>query len=162
MRWSATFRRRCAATPEAVRNLLIAFDGFLTQTGQCPAQIDSLRIVAAEALNNVVEHAYAGRDVGSVGFLCAVERRGIICRISDRGRPLDQLPKGIAPDLTGNLPEGGFGWFLIHQLATHIRYQRIGSRNLLSFAVLLENPKKTAAAKTPYSFPNAAGNHHHN
>lgn len=144
MRKAMTFRYQCMATPEDVRQLLAAFDGFLLRAHIHREQAENLRIVAAEALNNVAEHAYAGRNSGKVGFLCAVGEAGVICRISDRGGPLDQLPEGLAPDLSGSLPEGGFGWFLIRQLATHIRYQRKGARNLLSFAIKQDEGNRTA------------------
>lgn len=93
-------------------------------------------IVLAEALNNIVEHAYAchSGDIEVSLQLCANE---LVCRIIDTGLPMpdEQLPKGIlAPvDQTDDLLEGGFGWFLIRTLSRDLHYQRHGGRNFLSF-----------------------------
>lgn len=144
-----TFRRQCMATPFEVRRMLVAFDAFLIHAQIHHSLSENLRLVTAEALNNVVEHAYVGQETGVVGLLCVVGKAGVACRISDRGRPLDQLPEGLAPDLRGVLPEGGFGWFLIRQLATRIRYRRHGRQNLLSFAVTCRGENREPPSKRP-------------
>ena len=36
-----------------------------------------------------------------------------------------------------DLPEGGFGWFLIRELTHDLTYRRDGSRNHLSFRMVL-------------------------
>ncbi len=93
-------------------------------------------IVLAEALNNIVEHAYANHP-GDIEITLHLRPHELICRITDTGLPMpdDQLPEGklaaITPD--GELPEGGFGWFLIRSLSQDLHYRREGGRNLLSF-----------------------------
>ena len=94
--------------------------------------------VLAEALNNIVEHAYAmapGRievrlDASSAGILCVITDEGL-------GMPCNALPVGLCPDAQGSaladLPEGGFGWFLIRRLTKDLCYRRDGARNRLSF-----------------------------
>jgi serine/threonine-protein kinase RsbW len=49
--------------------------------------------------------------------------------------PKETLPEGrlIARADVSNLPEGGFGWFLIRALSRDLDYRRVGGRNLLSF-----------------------------
>ena len=100
-------------------------------------------IALAEVLNNVVEHAYADRGPGCVEVV--IERIGsTLCfQIHDDGVPMpeDDAPSGQAQDLdvsTEDLPEGGFGWFLIRELTEDLRYQRIGDRNALTFRILLD------------------------
>lgn len=92
-------------------------------------------IVLAEALNNIVEHAYADCS----GDVCVDVTRcdgDILCQIRDHGRP---MPGGTPPngDLlpfdSGDLPEGGFGWFLIRTLARDLSYHRDGAENVLIF-----------------------------
>ncbi|MDB5660975.1 MAG: putative anti-sigma regulatory factor, serine/threonine protein kinase [Cypionkella sp.] len=95
-------------------------------------------IVLAEALNNIVEHAYAGRQ-GEIEISLHLRQNELLCQISDTGLP---MPGGTIP--TGSLaasgesvnpPEGGFGWHLIRCLSKDLAYQRIGGRNLLSFSL---------------------------
>jgi serine/threonine-protein kinase RsbW len=90
----------------------------------------------AEAINNVVEHAYAGRKPGLIKILCELQSDLLDIRICDHGGPMPQkrLPQGLALDVSGprrDLPEGGFGWFLIRDLANEIWYDRLGDENHL-------------------------------
>jgi serine/threonine-protein kinase RsbW len=92
-------------------------------------------IVLAEVLNNVVEHAYA-EAAGEITL--SVRREGglLTCRVTDTGRP---MPGGQPPDpgLTPpeQLPEGGFGWYLIRTLARDLRYLRHEGRNELCLSL---------------------------
>jgi serine/threonine-protein kinase RsbW len=101
----------------------------------------TVEIAATEALNNVVEHAFATGSPAAQGP--AIRLRGhlraheAVLRIIDNGAALPggNLPEGAAQDLdvaTGALPEGGFGWFLIRSLAREIGYRRIGGCNVLT------------------------------
>lgn len=110
--------------------------------GLGPLQLDvdeegTVELVLAEALNNIVEHAYAEGDKGGpISIICTHQMDGLHLRIEDEGARLenDQLPPGTAQNLdvsTNNLPEGGFGWFLIRELAKDINYQRMAGGNQL-------------------------------
>ena len=93
-------------------------------------------IVLAEALNNIVEHACADLP-GQIRVTVTRSDAGIFCVIRDRGRPMPggALPAGhLAPmEAGGDLPEGGFGWFLIRRLARDVTYDRCDGENVLSF-----------------------------
>ncbi|MDZ4394423.1 ATP-binding protein [Cypionkella sp.] len=93
-------------------------------------------IVLAEALNNIVEHAYAHHD-GEIEISLQLRRNELLCKISDTGVPMPggQLPAGVlAPHVDcADLPEGGFGWHLIRRLSKDLDYRREDGRNLLSF-----------------------------
>ena len=98
----------------------------------------TLEIVLAEALNNVVEHAY--RE-GPGPIRVCVDHLAPVLKVSiyDQGLPMpdEQLPTGDLPPLIDgdDLPEGGFGWFLIRTLTLDLAYERQGSVNHLRFAV---------------------------
>lgn len=95
-------------------------------------------IVLAEALNNVVEHAYS-RYPGKIEVLMRRHDPDLQFDISDTGLPMPgaEPPYGHLKEVleVEDLPEGGFGWFLIRSLAHNLAYRRIGDRNLLSFCV---------------------------
>jgi len=95
-------------------------------------------IVIAEALNNIVEHAYA-ECPGSIEISVNLDKDGLDCTIADFGAPMPNhaLPAGHAHDLAqmADLPEGGFGWFLIRTLAQDLRYARSRDQNYLHFRV---------------------------
>lgn len=92
-------------------------------------------IVLAEALNNVVEHAYAAGP-GAIEVTLAGVPGWLDCQIVDRGLPMPglSLPAGRLPAAEpSGPPEGGFGWHLIRSLACDLVYRRSGGCNRLSF-----------------------------
>lgn len=119
------------------RNALRSACNRLKTSGIEPLRIGEIEVALAEALNNIVEHAYSGADAGPIRLSCSLMGRRLDIRICDAGRPLpdDRLPPGLRVDLDvplADLPEGGFGWFLIRALTTDIRYDRCGASNHLS------------------------------
>ena len=98
----------------------------------------TIELVLAEALNNIVEHAYAPvAGVGPIRIGCLHKKDGLHLRIKDEGvaLPDEHVPLGKVANLNTeieDLPEGGFGWFLIQDLAKDVRYRRIGNENELS------------------------------
>ena len=99
---------------------------------------DCCELVLAEAMNNIVEHAYGPTD-GPLRLTLMRGRRRLICRLVDRGRPMPglSLPQAdLPPD--DSLAEGGYGWFLIHSLSQRLVYRRIAGINHL-FIVLAAN-----------------------
>ena len=62
--------------------------------------------------------------------------------ILDQGLPMPdgQAPVGMAKNLDVDImdmPEGGFGWFLIQNLAKDVRYGRINDQNRLALRLAL-------------------------
>ncbi len=106
-----------------------------------------VRIALAEAINNVVEHAYAGTAPANVQVNCRLHRDRLDILVSDTGNPMpDCHPPSGMPAQIGSviqeLPEGGFGWFLIRQLTSEIRYERRNGCNHLSLRFDLPKPRK--------------------
>jgi serine/threonine-protein kinase RsbW len=137
------FHRRIAADGMAVRALLAEIRGWLSGRGLDDAACGKIEIVLAEALNNVVEHASLdSKDEIALDMTLAPDGVGVDLR--DRGSPLPGLtpPRGDPPTLAGdrdNLPEGGFGWFLIRTLTCGLHYAREGGENHLSLRFAPEN-----------------------
>jgi serine/threonine-protein kinase RsbW len=125
-----------------------AVRGALAQTMTCISPLalsedeeGTVELVLAEALNNVVEHALA-RTQGQT----TVEIRGnhgadgLRLSIIDQGEPMPegQTPSAPTPNLDVaivDMPEGGFGWFMIHTLAQDVRYIRVGNHNHLTLLI---------------------------
>lgn len=109
--------------------------------------VGTVEIVLAEALNNVVEHAYPESEPGDVTLVVRRRSASLIFEIRDKGRP---MPKGRAP--IGNhpmtefhgeesMPEGGYGWFLIRELVRDLVYDRRDGENILFFRMNIEVPQ---------------------
>ena len=123
---------------QAVRNGLAEVLLCLKPLALSAEDTNTVELVLAETLNNVIEHALSNSPA-----LTTIEIRGAFCAtdglrmtVIDRGAPMPtgKVPTAKAPDLdvsTDNLPEGGFGWFMIHTLASDVRYTRVGEANHL-------------------------------
>lgn len=129
------------ATPLAVRETLARlFDP--PDGADLPESLrNKAQIVLAEVLNNIVEHAYASYP-GDIDLCCEFDDHGMDVLITDRGLPLPMsgLPAGNDPmeDPGDDLPEGGFGWFLIRTLAEDLSYDRTGGSNRLRFRIVAD------------------------
>lgn len=137
-----TFACSFMATELEARTGIDSVVGQLRERGLPETRIGEVQIALAEAVNNVVEHAYAGNSPGDVNIRCQLESEKLSIYIRDAGAPLPkgQLPAGEAQAVDGDieeLPEGGFGWFLIRELTSDIHYERSDGENnlLLSFEI---------------------------
>jgi serine/threonine-protein kinase RsbW len=129
----------CVQTSEmAVREALGGFIACLDPLKLDIEEVSTVELVLAEALNNIVEHAYPPTlSDRPIRIQCTHKRDGLHVSICDDGKPMPdgQMPIGMAHDLDVDImdmPEGGFGWFLIKDLAKDVRYHREGTENRLS------------------------------
>ena len=135
-----TVRLSCATTFASVRQLLGQVTDQLKAYGLTLEEIGSAEVVIAESLNNVVEHAFHETPDGRIELALRQTGRGLLVEIEDKGAP---MPGGAPPigdpvDPSGpkeDMPEGGFGWFLIRALVHDLTYERIGDANRLTFRI---------------------------
>ena len=127
-----------APDPLAVRTALKSAIGGLQKLNMPPDACGSAELVLAEVMNNIVEHAFAdGRD-GVIELRIDQHDTGVHCEVLDDGAPMPGgehpigQPANLEVDLE-DLPEGGFGWFLIGQLTEDLCYERRNDRNRLRF-----------------------------
>lgn len=136
------------AGEQAVRRALATATGAFKGMGLDPDAIELAELVLAEVLNNVVEHAYAEHAGGIIELEAWRGTDRLHMRVRDDGVPMPggALPEGKRHDPkveTRDLPEGGFGWSIIRDLAQDLRYQRDGMRNDISFALDLSEFAKS-------------------
>ena len=135
------------ADPISVREAIVEIMVRLKQ--EFPAQSEgviSTEIILAEVLNNIAEHGYEDSNLGDVvlSVLCTDDMISIETR--DHGVPMPGLnpPEKELEDIPMNvedLPEGGFGWFFIRSLSSHMEYRRVGSQNI--FCVQIPTAPRT-------------------
>lgn len=126
----------------AARTMLSQVMGRLQKLDLSPDTLGTVELVVAEAINNVVEHAYPDR-AGPITMTVALKSEVLSFQITDQGLG---MPDGKAPDGTAqsvnvdlmDMPEGGFGWFLIRSQASDVVYQRAAWENHLSFNIKCE------------------------
>jgi len=95
-------------------------------------------LVLVEAINNIVEHAYQERPDGPIELILIRSHSHIRCGLTDKGIPMpeEQPPTPTQHNLDcaiADLPEGGFGWNIIHELGQNVQYCRQNGENHLFF-----------------------------
>lgn len=149
------FHRVFRAKPSAVRETLIAIRSrFCSQISE--DTLGRLELVLAEVMNNVAKHAAGqesdGVDADGTGarlapliHLCIVQHdTGLACAITDDGISVPDeclLPRNLPQEGASDLPEGGFGWYLIQDLTQALCYYREQKRNFLAFCVPSGDPQ---------------------
>lgn len=130
------FDHSCPAHAIEVREALRCLRRASVLRGLSAGAIESCELVLAEAMNNIVEHAYAEAD-GSLRLTLLRGRHRVICRLMDCGRPMPglTLPPCRLPAQDDSLAEGGYGWFLIHSLSQRLHYRRADGMNRLFIVV---------------------------
>ncbi|WP_300032654.1 ATP-binding protein [uncultured Roseobacter sp.] len=122
----------------AVREALGRFIAALSPISLEVEETGTVELVMAEVLNNIVEHAYPdATKPGPIDIRCAHKADGLHVSITDAGlaMPDGKLPLGepVSVDVAlDDLPEGGFGWFLIQDLAKDVHYARNSHQNRLT------------------------------
>ena len=122
----------------------------VSDLGLSPDERGTVELVLAEVLNNICEHALRGATEGLIELYLRRDCAGLICEVLDDGLPMPggHPPEGQRADLDRplpDLPEGGFGWFLISELTSGLCYDRIGGRNRLRFCVRVGAPGVASA-----------------
>lgn len=131
------------AQSDAVREVLGLARPVLAQGGLSEESCGRAEIVLAEALNNIVEHAYCDTATGDIRLLLDLSEAHLTMTLIDSGRGLTgaDLPEGCCPCLgetRQSTPEGGFGWFLIRSLSEGIDFCRRDGRNRLTLRLARE------------------------
>lgn len=125
-----------------VRSALRRVKQLLARRGLDEGDTNTVELVLGEVLNNIVEHAYGPQTPGEITLDCVPVSDALNFRVWDHGSALPglSLPEGEPPviDCTlDDLPEGGFGWFLVRSLANELRYGREAGCNRLCFSIPL-------------------------
>jgi serine/threonine-protein kinase RsbW len=136
----AGFTLPVLARNQSIREALGQVRGRLASMSLSEEEITTVEVVLAEVMNNVAEHAYAWRRDGQMILALRQTRNGVVVSVTDEGLPMPdaQLPFGERLDPTmplGDMPEGGFGWLIIRQLARDVAYVREDGVNQLSFRI---------------------------
>ncbi|MDQ7071678.1 MAG: ATP-binding protein [Rhodobacterales bacterium] len=124
----------------AVRTALATVLCGLRHLALSQEEYGTIELVLAEVLNNVVEHAYGPNETGRIEIIFVNAADHLKFSIIDEGveMPSGETPMGKCADIDvplEDMPEGGFGWFLIRDLTKDLTYRRVGSSNILSFRI---------------------------
>lgn len=104
----------------------------------------SLEILLGEVLNNIAEHGYPPPvAAGDIRLSITLSSGMLNCEIVDSGCEVPGRVLALVGDEDGrpcpdDLPEGGFGWYLIHDLTEEVTYKREGGVNTLHLTMQVQ------------------------
>ena len=119
-------------------------NGFIDEIGEAfslsPDVIFNLNLVLEEAVVNVINYAYPKEEHESIYLSAKLHEGSIVLVLTDTGKEFDPT---MAPEADITLsaeerPIGGLGLFLIRQMMTEVRYERIDGKNVLTLEKKLE------------------------
>ena len=143
------FTLRVLARNRSIRDALAEVRARIARMDLMEEEVTTVEVVLAEVMNNVAEHAYAWRRDGEMVLGVRMTAEGLMISVTDEGLPMPdaELPFGERLDPTvpvGDMPEGGFGWLIIRQLARDVAYQRKEGVNMLSFRIAVRGANAEA------------------
>lgn len=122
-----------AGEPADVPRALEALERLLVSAGSADEERGEVRLMAEEALMNIVSYAREGGAPCPVRLQCLCTPDQVQLEFGDSGRPFNPL-ESPPPDLTAPLEErlpGGLGIHLLRTLADSIAYEYREGCNLL-------------------------------
>ena len=128
-------RRSLANSQTLVPDLLAEIREWMIKVGVGNDKNTDVQIVLAEALNNVIEHGFTHERTGTIEIDIEVSGDTTVVRLTDNGKAFTP-PKATKSPMQNscdidNLPEGGFGWFLIKKIVSSYEFHRFSNKNLL-------------------------------
>jgi len=131
---------KVASTPLEVRAALQQVVSRLTQLEFRSDVLSRVELALSEALNNVVEHAQRDHPGGIIEIVLNRCATGLCIQVTDDGLPMPSgaPPAGNLPEVdvdVPDLPEGGFGWYLIRSVVDGMSYSRCDSGNCLHLCI---------------------------
>jgi len=98
-------------------------------------KIREIELSLAEALNNIIKHAYKGDETNKINIGMSFENNKLTLVLIDNGEPRNNIGKPILefdPNDIDSLPEGGMGLFIIEQLMDENTYSCDGNKNIFT------------------------------
>jgi anti-sigma regulatory factor (Ser/Thr protein kinase) len=130
---------KTAATLKNLPNMLTAVRDFATKHDLDFETRNEIELVAEEILLNIIEYGYPGTP-GHIEIRCHITPdRKLVMEITDWGIPFDphDVPK---PNTTLPLEErelGGWGIWIVRNLADELHYRRENGKNILTLILSL-------------------------
>ncbi|CAN5354151.1 hypothetical protein BH09MYX1_BH09MYX1_68400 [soil metagenome] len=128
---------RIASELAAVPDALAHVQSYCSTIGVPEEELSVVELCLAEAVNNAIEHGYAGRGGEFVDVVVDYASPTLTIAISDRGRPLpierlnsDAL--SFDPTDIAVLPERGLGLAIIHSAMDAVAYATADGVNTLT------------------------------
>ena len=131
-----------SSNPRNVNFACISIKNFLSSKN-IPSTINhEIELSVAEAVNNIIKHAYKGNTGKLIEVDVSKNDRYVEVVFVDSGMPRENLEKptlNFDPDDIDNLPEGGFGLYLIDTMMDENEYYSQNGKNILRLKKMINS-----------------------
>lgn len=123
---------------DEVRTVRKAISAMAAEVPFSAEEWQQVKTCVGEAVNNAIIHAYDKKAGHEVEVEIRLKPGRVVCTVADRGRSVPEEVWGKKPQLdvssedVENLPEGGMGLYIMHQIMDRIEYESKGGRNVLT------------------------------
>jgi serine/threonine-protein kinase RsbW len=126
---------------QLVRLPAAALQGILRHLACEVDQAAMIELCVVEALNNAIEHAYAGDPLGRVELQLDIDTDMLEIKVTDTGHTMpdgtiERARAGLA-EPPGEPREGGYGLGLIAEIMPDVGYRRVDDVNTLTMTIKL-------------------------
>ncbi|HEY7818094.1 MAG TPA: ATP-binding protein, partial [Vicinamibacteria bacterium] len=124
-------RFRVHDAPKELAGVLDRIEALVLEQGLSRELASEMRLVAEEALTNVLDHAYGQKEKSAVDVILRVEGGAVRLTVRDKGKAFNPLESALPRlDLpVEERPLGGLGIHLIKTLTDEQIYAREGEEN---------------------------------
>lgn len=119
---------------ENVELVARALRGMCGAAGVEARECARVELAVAEAVNNVIRHAYHRAPGHPVEIVFTLDDARFTIEVSDEGAPMPPRRTPVLdfdPADLEHLPEGGMGLYIIHSVMDQVEYRSRGGRNSL-------------------------------
>lgn len=104
------------------------------QIGFSQRGIFRLDLVLAEAVTNIIEHAFTDESLHNITVNVACDKNKAVISVIDDGQKFDplQMPEVNQPQNLQEVQIGGLGVHLIREYTDRCTYQRVNDKNILT------------------------------
>lgn len=102
--------------------------------------IEDAQLIVEEVLVNIIQYGYENCTNGQIDLGIEMNSEQLIMTFKDNGKPFNPLTEITSPDLAMDDQErslGGFGFFLVKELAQKIDYVYLNAQNILTVTLAI-------------------------
>ncbi|MBD2570472.1 SpoIIE family protein phosphatase [Anabaena lutea] len=131
MEWNLTLNSELTELEEVKQSL-----GKILQAASLTVElIEDAQLIVEEVLVNIIEYGYENRSDGCIDLRIEMNDQQLTMTFKDSGKPFNPLTEIASPDMMMDDEDrslGGFGFFLVQELAEQVDYVYLNGKNILT------------------------------
>ncbi|PZO39833.1 MAG: serine/threonine protein phosphatase [Pseudanabaena frigida] len=131
MEWNLTLNSELTELEEVRQNL----GKILHEADLTVELVENAQLIAEEILVNIIQYGYENHKDGHIDLKLEINETKLTMTFEDSGKPFNPLTEVTIPELSKDDEDrshGGFGFFLVQELADRVDYIYLNGKNILT------------------------------